>query len=207
VCLALSGGRIAIPFFQAIVAAPAAREIPWDAVHFFWADERCVPADDPESNYATAERELLRPLGINPANVHRIRGELQPSKAAQAATEELEAVRSSRPDVRDGDIATTLDLVLLGMGEDGHIASLFPPLRPELQGPAMYVAVRGPKPPPDRVTLSFGALAAARHLWVLVSGEGKTHALQAVLGGACELPLGHLLDMRPDTRIYTDIHF
>ena len=120
-CVALSGGRSARRFFSAVVAQSRLRKTDWVRVHFFWADERCVPADHPESNYKNARQELLLPMGIADSRVHRIPGELLPRQAAAWATSELQRwVPSNNSGV------PILDFVLLGMGEDGHVASLFP---------------------------------------------------------------------------------
>ena len=97
---------------------------------FFWGDERCVPPNHPDSNYRLADDALLRPLGIGPERLHRIYGELEPAVAARAAEAELRAAGPVPPTEQP-----VLDLVLLGMGEDGHVASLFPDAPPELIKP------------------------------------------------------------------------
>jgi 6-phosphogluconolactonase len=100
-----------------------------------------------------------------------------------------------------------LDLVLLGLGEDGHVASLFP-AEPEswIKDLAVYRAIKdSPKPPPNRVTLGYGAIAAARQIWMLASGAGKEAALRASLAADGKTPFGRVLRLRPDTKIFTDI--
>ena len=97
-----------------------------------------------------------------------------------------------------------LDLVFLGMGEDGHVASLFPGDTEALETLAVYRAVTGPKPPPRRITLGYPALAAAREVWVLASGEGKKEALQASLEPTGNTPLARVLQSRSNTEIFTD---
>ncbi|HHY84227.1 MAG TPA: 6-phosphogluconolactonase [Verrucomicrobia bacterium] len=196
--VALSGGRISRSLFAAIAEKALARKVSLDGVHFFWADERCVPPDDPESNFRLAYDLMLRPLNVREAHIHRIRGEEGPVAAAAAAEAELRRVvdASGRP---------ILDLVFLGLGEDGHIASLFPGRsQPEEEG-ACYVPVfDAPKPPPSRVSLTASALSRAREVWMLASGAGKEAALDRSLIGATT-PFGALVARRSLTRIFTDI--
>jgi 6-phosphogluconolactonase len=194
--VALSGGRIAGTLFKAAAAMPALRS-KLGAAEFFWADERCVPPQHPESNFAVAQKLLLGPLGIN--RIHRIRGELRPAEAARLAAEELCRVlqNSTLP---------AIDLLFLGMGEDGHVASLFPGESSEaMKSSAIYRPVTGPKPPPNRVTLGYAAITAAKRVWVLISGAGKEGALQRSLTDPRATPLGRVLRTRGDTRVYTDL--
>ncbi len=206
-CVALSGGRITQKFFSAVVELlregrragdPDSRDggtpsLPH--VHFFWADERCVPPSDAESNFKMADELLFRPLGIAPDKIHRIRGEDSPAAAVKNAGAEL-----SR-------LAAPLDLIFLGMGEDGHIASLFPNASSEiLHCAAPYLAVtNSPKPPPNRVSLSYAAIVAARQVWVLASGPGKAAALAESLAPQGRTPLARVLQSRERTVIFTDI--
>lgn len=199
--VALSGGRIAQQFFSAAVQSARRRKTSFARVDFFWADERCVPADDPESNFGLARKLLLEPLQITSPQLHRIRGELRPEEGAKQATAELRKVLST-----NSDGAPVLDLVFLGMGEDGHVASLFPGMPPaQLESAEPYLAVTAPKPPPHRISLSLDILAAAREAWVLVSGPGKEEALRECLTPGSERPLGRLINRRERTRIYSDI--
>ncbi len=198
--VALSGGRIAGSFFSILAQLPDAPELLRN-VRFFWGDERCVPAGDPESNYRLAEERLLKPLGVPTSQIHRVRGELSPASAAAEAGKDLR--RHTRPAPSGQPI---LDLVFLGMGEDGHVASLFPGESEEvMNSPEVYRAVVGPKPPPNRVTLGYPAIAAARQAWVLASGKGKAAALALSLEPNGKTPLARVLAMRESTRIYTDI--
>ncbi len=125
-CVALSGGRITQKFFAATVEQAKEREISFGLVHFFWADERCVPPADPESNFKLAGDLLFAPLKIAETQIHRIRGEDSPQAAAKLAEEELRRVAPA-----DKSGQPVLDLIFLGMGEDGHVASLFPNAAPE----------------------------------------------------------------------------
>ncbi len=197
--VALSGGRVATKWFAEVVAQAATRRLDFGSVEFFWADERCVPPADPASNYRLAREGLLEPLGITNNRVHRIRGESEPEAAAAAATADLRRVASS-----PGTAQPVLALVLLGMGEDGHVASLFPGDEAALADhTAVFRAVRNaPKPPPCRVTLGLGALMAAREVWVLVAGKGKAPALRESLAPDGQTPLARVIQSRPATRIF-----
>ncbi len=201
VTVALSGGRVAGRFLAGLAAV--ARENPGalDPVEFFWGDERCVPPDSPDSNYRLAADHLLVPAGIPAERVHRIRGELPPEEAAREADEVLRRVAA-----REESGMPVLDVVLLGMGEDGHVASLFPgaPATVESTGLA-FLPVVGPKPPPQRISLTYPALAVADSVWVLASGAGKQEALRASIAPGGTTPLARLLGLRRATTILTDI--
>jgi 6-phosphogluconolactonase len=199
--VALAGGRIALQFFSAVAELAGAQGASLQRVHFFWGDERCVSPDDPESNFRLARELLLEPLRIPGERIHRIRGEVLPEMAAAEAAAELCRLA---PCGAGGQ--PVLDLVFLGLGEDGHVASLFPG-EPEtvIAGGAVYRTVTGTKPPPQRVTLGYPAIAAARQVWVLVSGAGKAGALRESLRPAGRTPLARVLRMRPETRIFTDV--
>jgi 6-phosphogluconolactonase len=197
--VALSGGRIAGHLFSALARAPGAGRLL--AADYFWADERCVSPNSADSNYKLARDRLFLPLGVPKQKVHRIRGEVAPAEAAIQAESELRACAASGSEAQP-----VLDLVLLGMGEDGHVASLFPG-EPEhvRDDPAVFRPVNSPKPPSLRITMGYATIAAARQVWVLISGHGKEPALRAALRSAGSLPLARVLHSRPETRIFTDV--
>lgn len=200
-CVALSGGRIAKTFASAVANLAKARKLEFRAVHFFWGDERCVPPTDPESNFAIAQQLIFSPLSIPEGQIHRIRGEDEPAKAAADAEAELR--RFATGSVENQPV---FDLIFLGMGEDGHTASLFPKETAKVAAnKAVYRPVTGPKPPPRRVTLGYPAIAAARAVWVLVSGAGKEKAFAESLKPTSKTPLGRVLKLRSHTRIFSDI--
>ena len=148
----------------------------WRDVHLWFGDERCVPADDPESNARLVAETLDAPGAV----VHRIRGELGAEAAAAAYGEELGG--------------TTLDVALQGLGEDGHTASLFPG-QAAVRAVGVAVPVHdAPKPPPDRVSLTLGKLNDARRILLLVTGAGKREPLARVLDGPDEAVPASLLD-------------
>ncbi len=201
--VALSGGRIAGPFYDAIVALqragcePRLAEYP---VHFFFADERCVPPDHPESNFKTARLRLFEPLGIPADRAHRLRGEAAPEEAAAEAEQVLRSVTGTAADK-----TPALDLVILGMGEDGHVASLFPNAPDAVvASPRVYVPVLAPKPPPQRITLTYTALAAAREILVLVSGAGKARALAESLAPGGTSPLARVWQINSRLRVLAE---
>ena len=151
--------------------------IEWPRVHVFWGDERCVPPDEPESNYRMAREALLDHVPLPPTNIHRIRGEDEPSEAA-AAYEELLGDFFERGET---EAMTSFDLVLLGMGADGHTASLFPGSAAAQEARRWVVATPGPQPDSWRVSLTPVLLNAAEDVTFLVSGADKAERLKDVL--------------------------
>jgi 6-phosphogluconolactonase len=200
-CVALSGGRIAQKFFAATVEQAKTCAVSFGRVHFFWADERCVPPDDAESNFAIARKFLFAPLKIADEQIHRIRGEDSPEAAAKAASAEISKIVPLNENGQP-----VLDLIFLGMGGDGHVASLFPG-EPDvlISDRAIYRAVKdSPKPPPNRVTLGYAAIAAAKRVWVLVSGTGKEAALRESLISKGRTPLARVTQFKTHTIIFSD---
>lgn len=201
-CVALSGGRITKNLFASVVELNKARKVSFAGVHFFWADERCVPPNDPESNFKMADGLLFNPLGIPENQIHRLRGEDSPKVSVKIAEEELYRIAPLDPVGRP-----VLDLVFLGMGEDGHVASLFLNAPVEVAnhpGPILFID-NSPKPPPRRISLSYSAIAAARQVWVLISGAGKEEALRQSLGAGGKTPLGRIIQLRQNTLIFSQI--
>jgi 6-phosphogluconolactonase len=175
--VALAGGRTPARTYELLAEIVT----DWRDVHLWFGDERCVPLDDPDSNDTLVRRALLDRLPDDPERprpvIHAVAGagDGDPSAAAADYERELRAAVPGSPPV--------LDLALLGLGEDGHTASLFPddPVLEERE--RLVVAVRGRKPPPDRVTLTLPILHAARAIVVLTAGEGKAEAVAAMLAG------------------------
>jgi len=198
---ALSGGRIARRFFQSIAGISGAFPRVLDRVHFFWADERCVAPNHPESNFGLAQDHLVSPLKLSTDRIHRIRGEIGGSESASEAELDLRRLVPADPNGR-----CVLDMVFLGMGEDGHVASLFPGVSDgSIQSSAMYRTVMATKPPPVRITLTYEAIAAARQVWILASGPNKEAALRNSLSPEGLTPLAKVLGIRQETVIFTDI--
>jgi 6-phosphogluconolactonase len=200
-CVALSGGRIARRFFEAVVGQARTRRLPLNSIEFFWGDERCVPPTDSESNFAAARELLLEPLAILPERIHRVRGEDAPNSAAAQAEADLRRIAPI-----DGASQPVFDLIFLGLGEDGHVASLFPGESEEVIAKVqVYRSVIATKPPPHRITLGYWTIAAAKQVWVLASGPGKENALRDSLAPGGRTPLARVLRLRRHTRIFTDI--
>ena len=200
-CVALSGGRIAQKFFTATVEQGRARAVSFAQVHFFWADERCVPPTDAESNFKLAQELLLAPLDIADHQIHRLRGEWPSAEAVTAAIAELASIVPVNPAGQP-----MFDLIFLGLGEDGHVASLFPGVPGEVTvGTAPFLAVNdSPKPPPRRISLSYSALAAAGQVWVLAAGAGKEKVLRESLTDQSVTPLARVLRSRRHTKIFAE---
>jgi len=173
--MALTGGSAA-----ALYGALAEAKLPWDKVHVFFGDERCVPAEHADSNFKLAKESLLGRAPIAPANVHRIQGEIAPEEAARAYETDLLATTG------DG----AIDLVHLGMGPDGHVCSLFPGHALLAEATRLVASLTdSPKPPPARVTLTFVALGRARNHLFLAMGASKAAALrEATLDPSSALP-------------------
>jgi len=172
--LALSGGTTPARTYELLGAELTDSE----GVEVWFADERCVPPEDGQSNYRLAAETLLSPAAIPPERVHRMEGELGPGEGARRYAEQLRGLVSSG----DEDLPV-LDLIVLGIGPDGHVASLFPdaPTLDAGEGAICLAVSDSPKPPPERITLSLAVLRAARRCLLLASGAGKAEAISAAL--------------------------
>ena len=197
--VALSGGSTPRAL-HAQLATAHSDAIDWARVEFFWSDDRAVPPDHPDSNYRMARETLLDPLGIDGSRVHRIRGE--DPEPDHAADEYARSLAASLP----GELPI-FDLVLLGMGADGHTASLFPNTAALDIEDRTVVASHAPKPPVNRITLTFPVLLQARAIRVLVTGADKAATLSTVLHGppdARRWPAQRLAAARGDLRWLVD---
>lgn len=185
--LALSGGSTPRRLYQLLAAEPLRERMPWPRVHLFWSDERCVPRDSADSNYRMAHEAMIAHVPIPPENVHAIPVAASPAAAAQDYERALKAYYGSEA----LDPARPLfDINLLGMGPDGHTASLFPG-KPALDARdrwAVEVPEPGLNPFVPRVTLSYPALDSARAVAFLVAGADKAASLRRVLDGEQALP-------------------
>ena len=168
--VALSGGNTPKPVYEAL----AGKALDWRRVHIFFGDERCVPPDDPRSNYHMAKAALIDRVAIPPGNIHRMRGEDDPNAAALAYAEDVKA--ALQPDGR-------FDLVLLGLGDDGHTASLFPGLAAVSETERRVVACYVESVAMWRLTLTPPSINGARRVAFLVSGADKANMIHRVLKG------------------------
>ncbi len=173
--VALSGGSTPKAMFTILAAEPLASRIDWANIYFFWGDERCVPPDHPDSNFRMTSEALLSKVNLPEKNVIRMHGELEPAEAAQKYSETLLVFFEAAP---------VFDLVFLGMGADGHTASLFPgttALHAEINKIAVENYVEKLKA--TRLTLTATTINAAKEVLFLVAGADKVTALQSVLEG------------------------
>ena len=186
----LTGGGVGIAVLEhvaALAAEPVRETIDWEHVDVWWGDERWVPADSDERNEKQAREALLGPVGVPEHRIHAIPpsdGEFaEPEDAAAWYAGELVLAADG------GHVVPRLDLLLLGMGPEGHVASIFPG-SPAVSADGTVVAVRDcPKPPPTRVSLGFPAINAAEEVWLLVSGDAKAPAVARALAGAAPADL------------------
>jgi 6-phosphogluconolactonase len=183
IAVALSGGETPRGFLAALAAEPYRARFPWDRVHFFQVDERWVPPDDPRSNQRMLRERLVAQGPVPEENFHPV--DTSARDAAAGAVRYEQALRRAFPDPPGG--FPRFDAVLLGLGEDGHTASLFPGSPALEEETAWVAAAEGGSPPVTRVTLTLPVLNAASHVIFLVSGKGKARALRdVVLGRARE---------------------
>ncbi len=172
--IAISGGKTPIPLFRLLSRKDWIGALPWDKTSVFWADERCVPADHPDSNYGMAYKELLNYVPCT--SFYRMRGDLQPEKAAL----DYEEILRKEFGLKDGEVPR-FDMILLGMGEDGHTASLFP------NSPGLYANNRlvidqyVPERKADRLTMTLPVFNNSRCCMFLVTGKEKHGVLQRAL--------------------------
>lgn len=170
---ALNGGSTPTRLFQ-LLASDFRRQVEWKDVHVFWGDERCVPPDDPGSSYGQARQALLRHVPIPEANLHRVKGELGPEDASQDYARVLKEFASPPFNW------PRFDLVFLGMGEDGHTASLFPGSPVEASEPTLPVTAHYQDRPANRVTLTPLVFNTARVIAFMAAGEKKVQTFAEV---------------------------
>ncbi len=175
----LSGGSTPQALFTLLAAPPYNTRLPWQQIHFFWGDERLVPPGDAGSNFFHAAQMLLDKVPVPAENIHRVRGELPPATAVLDYTAQLKAFAAGGRDW------PRFDLVLLGLGSDGHTASLFPG-SPAADAPGTAVksvTADYEDRPSQRLTLTPPVFNDARHILFLVTGANKAQAVTAVLEG------------------------
>ena len=177
--VALTGGGVGTALLRSVRESPAAVAVDWGRVNVVWGDERFVPADDPDRNEGQAREALLDHVDTDPARVHPM-----PASDGQ---------RGDDVDAAAADYARTapvagIDVLMLGVGPEGHVGSVFPDSPAVHSDRADVVAVRDcPKPPPTRITLTLPMVRTAREVWLCVAGEGKAGAVAAAVGGASEV--------------------
>jgi 6-phosphogluconolactonase len=183
----LTGGRIAAKVLRSVKELPAAGAIDWSKVDLWWGDERFLPAGHPDRNETQARETLLDALPLDPARVHP----MPPSDGPDGDDAEAAAARYARElaaAAGPGRELPHFDVLMLGVGEDGHVASIFPGHPSyDATGPAAAVH-NSPKPPPTRVTLTLPTIRTAEEVWLIAAGPDKTDAVGTAIEGTAPLP-------------------
>jgi len=181
---ALSGGSSPRRLYELLAGSMFAPRIDWRRLHVFWTDERCVGPDDERSNYHLARTCLLDHVPLPPGNIHRMPGEIDPRQAARQSEQDIRSFFSGR--LCAPVPVPAFDLVLMGMGADGHVASLFPGEEGAGGEGSLVIATRAPEgaPVPQRLSMSLSLLAHARDVFFLVCGPEKKTVLDLVLSGS-----------------------
>ena len=175
--IALSGGTTPATLYRTLTSPPFVDRLDWSRATFFFSDERCVHPDDPRSNYALANNTLFTPLNIAPSQVYRMAGESnEPQAAASEYEQQLRLATKTLPSAQP-----SLDLILLGLGEDGHTASLFPGASVLRDHQCVIAVTQSPKDPPNRLTMTLAAINRASVILFLVAGAGKAGVVRAIL--------------------------
>jgi 6-phosphogluconolactonase len=179
--IALSGGNTPAPIYARLAAV--AHDLPWESVRFTFGDERCVPPDDPQSNFRMARENLFVPAAVSEKSIMRMRGEIDPKIAAQEYEQQLDAIATER-----GEPIYQHDLILLGLGPDGHTASLFPGTAALEETMRRVVANFVPKFNAWRLTFTFPLINHARHILFLVGAAKSSQLIERVLAGDPQFP-------------------
>ena len=188
---ALSGGGTPKPLYQLLAHTPYCDQIEWSKVHAFWGDERCVPHNDPGNNYFQAKQALFDHVPLPLENIHRAASELEPGDAAHDYARVLNTFA-------EAPLAwPRFDLVLLGMGDDGHTASLFPGSQVDITSPVVAVTANYQSRPANRVSLTPRVFNSARRVIFLVSGADKAVTLTQVLSDISNMDLLPAQRIRP----------
>jgi 6-phosphogluconolactonase len=184
--IVLTGGRIAAKVHQAILDNPARDAVDWSKVNFWWGDERFLPTGDSERNETQARQSLLDALPVDPARVHPMAASDGPDgdNAEAAAARYSEELASA-----GGGHLPHFDILMLGVGEDGHIASVFPSHQEGFHPGTVTAVHRSPKPPPVRLTLTLSAINTADAVWLVASGDAKADAIGDAINGTSSVPL------------------
>ena len=187
--IALSGGSTPKKLFRRI-AEKYRDAIDWNRIHFWWGDERCVPPDSIESNYLMAYETLLSQLPVNPDHIHRIRGEEDPETEAERYSQEIIRHVNSREDW------PVFDLVILGLGEDGHTASIFPGQMELLTSNSVCAVATHPDSKQKRITLTGKVINNANEIFFLATGRNKARRISEIMNNdasAGNYPAYHII--------------
>ncbi|MDW6094348.1 6-phosphogluconolactonase [Vibrio rhizosphaerae] len=198
--ISLSGGSTPKMLFKLLASAPYATSIQWQNLHFWWGDERCVAPDDAESNYGEANALLFSQIQIPAENIHRILGENDPKSEANRFAQEMLATIPTQDGI------PVFDWILLGVGADGHTASLFPGAT-NYQEPALAIVASHPESGQLRVSKSARVLEAAKRISYLVLGAGKAdivHEIHTTAADALPYPAAKVQSSQGETEWYLD---
>ena len=179
--IALSGGNTPAPVYARLAAQ--ADDLPWDRIRFTFGDERCVPPDDPQSNFRMARQNLFVPAAVPEKSIMRMRGEIDPQIAAEKYEQQLDAIAAER-----GESMYQHDLILLGLGDDGHTASLFPGTAALEETTRRVVANFVPKLSAWRLTFTFPLINRARHILFLIGASKSPELIECLLEGDRQFP-------------------
>jgi 6-phosphogluconolactonase len=179
--IVLSGGNTPNALFKYLSKNRIRNTINWNNIHFYWGDERCVPPEHPESNYGMAQKSLLHKINIEASHIHRIQGELDPEEAVKNYDQEI---RNNVP--CNSDNIPRFDWVFLGLGTDGHTASLFPKSQIRKYGSMICAAATHPKTRQKRITLQLKVINNSRRVSFIVSGKSKAKVVAKVLREAAK---------------------
>jgi 6-phosphogluconolactonase len=174
--VALSGGSTPRKLHRLLGDQPFVNKIAWQKTGIFWVDERCVPADNSDSNYGNARADFLEKIPVPPWRIYPMKGELPPTEGAMEY-----AVTLKQAGVLTETELPLFDLILLGMGRDGHVASLFPGMVPEKDDTKWVIPVKGGSPDVDRLTLTYPVLNRGRTVVFMISGRGKAKTVKTVM--------------------------
>jgi 6-phosphogluconolactonase len=175
--VSLSGGPTPKLLYQAL-AEYSGNPIDWNKIHFFWGDERCVPADHPESNFGMAEENLLKNINIPEKNVHRIIGENNPAYEAERYSEEI------KNNLSEANQVPQFDIMLLGLGEDGHTASIFPDQLHILSSEKICETAVHPVTKQKRITLTGKIINNSKKIFMIISGNNKMEIINKIINKA-----------------------
>jgi 6-phosphogluconolactonase len=189
--IALSGGNTPRPVYSEF--ARIGRDLPWDRVLFTFGDERCVPPDDSQSNFRMARETLFVPGSVPDKSIARMRGEIDPELAAQEYEDGLNSLAAQR-----GETVYRHDLILLGVGDDGHTASLFPGTAALTEKSRKVVANFVPKLNAWRLTFTFPLIAQARHVCFLANANKNRELLERIIAGDQEFPAARVAPVDGD---------
>ena len=198
--ISLSGGSTPKLLFKTLAEVPYAESIQWQNLHFWWGDERCVEPTDPESNYGEANTLLFSKVDLPEENIHRIRGEADPQQEVQRFSNEMDTVIPHKGEM------PAFDWILLGMGTDGHTASLFPH-QTDFSAPYLAVMAKHPESGQIRISKTAKLLENAQRITYLVLGEGKAGVLKEINETPAEqlpYPAAKIQSVHGNTEWYLD---